>query len=162
MLTPPRHLIPSLVYPGSVFVGMLTPPRHLIPPLVYPGSVFVGMLTPPRHLIPPLIYPQVRICHIPWFVFPSGLMSLMTVRDLCNFTEHHSFYPQPMMLTRRNLSSAMNKLQEVLDIMGKKILQFSWETSMQNSSLTTHERCWGRIFTGLFIEIHLSVGVNIQ
>jgi hypothetical protein len=39
MFTPPRHLIPPLVYPVSVFVGMFTPPRHLIPPLVYPGSV---------------------------------------------------------------------------------------------------------------------------
>jgi hypothetical protein len=45
---------------GSVFIGMFTPPRCLIPPLVYPG-VCVGMLTPPRHLIPPLIYPGVCV-----------------------------------------------------------------------------------------------------
>jgi hypothetical protein len=46
-----------------VFVGILTPPRHLIPHLVYLGSVFVGILTPPRRLIPPLV-----IVGNPWSV----------------------------------------------------------------------------------------------
>jgi hypothetical protein len=67
-----------------MFVGMLTPPRHLIPPLVYPGSVFVGILTP-RHLIPPLVYHEVCVCHVLKFVFPTGLMRLTTVRYLCHF-----------------------------------------------------------------------------
>jgi hypothetical protein len=41
MLTPSRHVIPPLIYPGAVFVGMLTPSRHVISLLLYPGAVFV-------------------------------------------------------------------------------------------------------------------------
>jgi hypothetical protein len=49
------------------------------------GFVFVGMLTPPSHLIPPLVYPEVCVCPILWFVFPTALMVLITVRYLCYF-----------------------------------------------------------------------------
>jgi hypothetical protein len=34
----------------------------------------------PTYLIPPLVYPVVHVCRIPWFVFPTGLMRLITVR----------------------------------------------------------------------------------
>jgi hypothetical protein len=37
-----------------------------------------GMLTPPRHPIPPSMYSKVRVCPILKFVFPTGLMRLMT------------------------------------------------------------------------------------
>jgi hypothetical protein len=35
-------------------------------------------------LIPPLVYPEVRVCPSLWFVFPIGLVRLMTVRYLCH------------------------------------------------------------------------------
>jgi hypothetical protein len=38
------------------------------------------MLTPPRQLILSLVYPGVRVYALLWFVFPTGLMRLMTVR----------------------------------------------------------------------------------
>jgi hypothetical protein len=43
-------------------------------------SVGQGMLTPPRHMIPPLVYLEVCVCPILWFVFPTELMRLITVR----------------------------------------------------------------------------------
>jgi hypothetical protein len=46
------------------------------------------MLTPPRHLIPPLVYPDVRVYPILKSVFPTGLMILMTARNLCFFIRH--------------------------------------------------------------------------
>jgi hypothetical protein len=44
-----------------------------------------GMLTPSRHLIPPLVNPGVHVCSIPWSVFPTGLMGLLTVWYLNHF-----------------------------------------------------------------------------
>jgi hypothetical protein len=44
-----------------------------------------GMFTPPRHLISPLVYPEVRVCPILKFVFPTGLMRLMTICYSCYF-----------------------------------------------------------------------------
>jgi hypothetical protein len=50
-----------------------------------------GMLTPPRNLIPSLVYPEVHVCPILWFVFPTRLMRLMTVRYVCQFVYYYIF-----------------------------------------------------------------------
>jgi hypothetical protein len=48
------------------------------------------LLTSPRQLIPPLVYSEVRVCPILWFVFPTGLMTSMSVGYLCHLM--HAFH----------------------------------------------------------------------
>jgi hypothetical protein len=38
-------------------------------------------------MIPPLVYAEVRLCPILYFIFPTGLMRLLTVRYSCHFIE---------------------------------------------------------------------------
>jgi hypothetical protein len=55
-------------------------------------SVFMAGLTnrqrvrtPPRQLISFLVYHGIRVCHILWFVFTTGLIRLMNVCYPCHF-----------------------------------------------------------------------------
>ena len=94
MLTPTRHLIIPLVYPGVrvcnahffafLWITRLISLRYLYIFIYFIlkngcreratfGSCWVwsvrGILTPPRHLIQSLVYPQVRACHAHIFDF---------------------------------------------------------------------------------------------
>jgi hypothetical protein len=49
-----------------------------------------GMRPPLRHLFPPMVYPEVRDYPILRFVFPTGLLRLITVRCSCNLSRKNN------------------------------------------------------------------------
>jgi hypothetical protein len=105
----------------------------------------LGILTPPWHLILPLIYPEVRVCPILKFVFPTGLMRLMTVRYLCYFMQCKTIFD--IILFLHYLSNTVNifvySFLGVMQLFRGSLKFIMWQPIVQAFGITWKQK-WSK------------------